>query len=183
MDIRAKMRQIRDAKGAILVVGLGISGYETALRLSQAGYRVICVDEKSEESMLSQGRGSWADSIRKAGGEVLFGIQGEDIEPFASSVEMAVFSPGVSLETAIGGAVKRRGIPIINELELSLSIMESKTILVTGSNGKTTTATLIHHILSLESRVNPILCGNVGTPAIAYLKPNELTALESLKDR
>jgi UDP-N-acetylmuramoylalanine--D-glutamate ligase len=77
-------------------------------------------------------------------------------------------SPGISLESAIVGAITRRNIPICNELELAVDLIGLPTIVVTGSNGKSTTVTLIHEMLR-ASGLDAKLCGNVGIPVISLI--------------
>jgi UDP-N-acetylmuramoylalanine--D-glutamate ligase len=83
-----------------------------------------------------------------------------------ADVALAVLSPGVPLESSVVGAITRSGVPYVSELELGIELHGGKSIVVTGSNGKSTTVSLIHHILS-QSGLPSYLCGNVGTPVIA----------------
>jgi len=79
-----------------------------------------------------------------------------------------VLSPGVSLEAGVPEALKRYHLPMVGELELGLELSCKPAIVVTGSNGKTTTVHLIHEILRAAGH-EAVLCGNVGSPVISYV--------------
>lgn len=167
MKISEKLRQIQKDQGVVLVVGLGISGIETALFLRRNGVNARCVEREEREQYMSTSR--FADRVRDlaaAGAQCLFGIDGEGVLPYLNDVHLAVLSPGVSLTSAICGALQRRDIPIIGEFELGILVAGRPYIGVTGSNGKTTTVTLIHQML-VDGGISSQLCGNVGTPVVA----------------
>jgi UDP-N-acetylmuramoylalanine--D-glutamate ligase len=97
---------------------------------------------------------------------VYFGIDGEQVAPLLTDVGLAVLSPGVPLESSIVGTVRRLGVPYVSELELGIELHGGPSVVVTGSNGKSTTVSLLAHILS-HADVKSRLCGNVGTPVIS----------------
>jgi UDP-N-acetylmuramoylalanine--D-glutamate ligase len=80
-----------------------------------------------------------------------------------------VLSPGVPIDNDIPLKSKKLGKRIIGELELAYLYAKSPIIAVTGTNGKTTTCTMIDAILK-ESGVKSVLCGNIGTPVSKVLK-------------
>lgn len=169
MDVRSVLKNIALEKSRILVVGLGISGVETARFLAGAGYRVATIERTEEERFLraSKYRDAIAD-LRKLGVESYFGVDGEGAADLFESVRLAVLSPGVALESAICGALKRRSIPWISEIELGLELLQLPSVIVTGSNGKSTTVSLVHQMLK-DSGFDSRLCGNVGIPVVADL--------------
>lgn len=169
MDVRLKLQQIAATQKRVLVVGLGISGIETARFLSRCGITVVTVERNSEEKFNHTTKFTQAlQELRSNGVRSYFGVDGEGAADLFEGVELAVLSPGVSLETAMCGALKRHGIPFISELELGLEVFKLPSVIVTGSNGKTTTVTLIHELLKAAG-FKSHLCGNVGVPVVAEL--------------
>ncbi|TRZ75095.1 MAG: UDP-N-acetylmuramoyl-L-alanine--D-glutamate ligase, partial [Deltaproteobacteria bacterium] len=86
-----------------------------------------------------------------------------------SRVDMIVPSPGVPPSNIILAEAKSRKIPILSEIELAYRFLKPPLIAITGTNGKTTTTTLIGHILAREGR-RIFLGGNIGNPLIGYLE-------------
>jgi len=168
-DVRSELQRIIAEKRRILVVGLGISGIETAKFLVRCGINVVTIESTDEERYSKSSKfGNSLKELRDLGVECRFGVDGEGAATFLDAVDLAVLSPGVSLESAMCGTLKRHNIPFISELELGLELYRLPSVIVTGSNGKSTTVTLIHELLKsagFESK----LCGNVGIPVVADL--------------
>lgn len=82
------------------------------------------------------------------------------------NADMVVKSPGIPKEAPIMVEIAARGIPVISEIEFAGRHSDAKMVCITGSNGKTTTTMLIHHILS-EAGLDVGLAGNVGN-SLAY---------------
>lgn len=80
--------------------------------------------------------------------------------------ELIIVSPGVAADSQIVREAKSRGIPVWPEVELAYRICKGKIIGVTGSNGKTTTTTLLGEILKKGKRAT-FVCGNIGHPFIS----------------
>lgn len=78
-------------------------------------------------------------------------------------VDIAVLSPGISIYSKVVRKLRKWGIKVISEIEFAYYFCDSSIIAVTGTNGKTTTVELIHHILT-HAGVDSVLLGNVGTP-------------------
>ena len=151
----------------VLVVGLGISGLESAWYITRRGIPVTVIEKQSEASFLSKSKfASELSGLRKAGVSVVFGLDGEHIAPHLMDAGLVLLSPGVPIESAIVGAIKRYKVPFVTEFELGLQLHSGKSIVVTGSNGKSTTSSLIDHILKLGGRPS-FLCGNIGVPVIS----------------
>lgn len=86
-------------------------------------------------------------------------------------VDLAVLSPGISIYSKTVKKLQKLGIKVISEIEFAYLFCNARIIAVTGTNGKTTTVKLIHHILStVGERVE--LLGNVGTPFSNIYKSN-----------
>ena len=82
--------------------------------------------------------------------------------------ELIVLSPDVPADLPPLEAARRRGVRVIGEVELAAPFLKGRTIGITGSNGKTTTTSLIGHILR-ESGVPVQVGGNIGTPVTAMI--------------
>jgi UDP-N-acetylmuramoylalanine--D-glutamate ligase len=151
----------------VLIVGLGVSGVESARFLVRRGVRVRVVDRQSEEVFRARSKyGVAVDELRALGVDVVLGVDGERIAPLLGDVGLAVLSPGVPLESAVVATITRVGVPYVSELELGVQLHGGRSVVVTGSNGKSTTVSLIHHIVR-SAGIRSFLCGNVGTPVIA----------------
>lgn len=173
MDFNKVLQEILEERRRILVVGLGISGIESAAFCCRMGIPAVCVERMSEQEYLGRSKFPLRlDELRAAGVELHFGIDGEGVGPYLDRVALGVLSPGVSHESAIFGSLHRRGLPLVSELELGIELYRgmgsSRSIVVTGSNGKSTTVSLIHHILN-QAGLKSVLCGNVGVPVVAGL--------------
>jgi UDP-N-acetylmuramoylalanine--D-glutamate ligase len=168
VDIISILKKVKTSSQSILVVGLGISGVATARVLCRRGYQVTAIDKMGERDVITRVGLEEVESLKSAGVRIEFSQDGESAGTLFSNIGLAVLSPGISLESAIVGAINRRQIPICNELELAVDLIGLPTIVVTGSNGKSTTVTLIHEMLR-ASGLNARLCGNVGIPVISLL--------------
>src|SRR5258708_15167886 len=97
------------------------------------------------------------------------------------AVDLVVLSPGVPTDLPLLDDARRRGIPVIGEVELAGYFLQGPVIGVTGANGKTTTTSLIGHILR-ENKVPCQVGGNIGTPPAAVIhssRPDKGNVLES----
>lgn len=83
--------------------------------------------------------------------------------------ELIVVSPGVPMDLEPILKAKKKGIKVIAEIELAFDELKGLIIGITGSNGKSTTATLTHKIIS-DSGKRAYLCGNIGSPLISFVK-------------
>lgn len=179
MQFRTLIESIRNSGQRVLVVGLGISGVETAAFLNRLDIPVVAV-EKLAEPQYKKSTKFWArvEELRRRGIEVHFGIEGESVGGLLANVALCVLSPGVSLESAITAVIRRAQIPMVSELELGIEILGWPSVVVTGSNGKTTTVNIIAAMLEAGGK-NVRLCGNVGTPVVADLDLKSLSADKS----
>lgn len=176
MDFRQKLSQIANQGKRVLVVGLGISGIESALFLARCGIKVVAVESEKHETYLKRSPlAARLAELESRQIEIHFAINGENVLPLLSEVELSVLSPGVSLESAICGVLTRKGVPFVSELELGIELNGAAAIMVTGSNGKSTTVTLIESLLRAGG-FKPHLCGNVGVPVVAALGQNTLSS-------
>ncbi len=168
MDILNILSKTKSDQKSVLVVGLGISGVAASRVLAQRGYQVIAIDKMVERDVITRVGQEEIAQLKSIGVRIECGQDGESAATLFENVGLAVLSPGISLESAIVGAINRRSLTICNELELAVDLIGLPTIVVTGSNGKSTTVTLIHEMLR-ASGFNARLCGNVGIPVISLL--------------
>ena len=183
-SFRERILAHRTQQLPILVVGLGASGIESALALRRIGVPVRAVERMAAQEF--QARSKFAarlEEVEKAGVETAFGIDGERVGGFCERVTLAIISPGVAREGAICGALLRRKVDLIGELELGVELTAGRSVVVTGSNGKSTTSTLIASLLK-RGGIPSRLCGNIGVPVVASLDARHLesssNALETL---
>jgi UDP-N-acetylmuramoylalanine--D-glutamate ligase len=82
--------------------------------------------------------------------------------------DLIVVSPGVPLDTPELAQVRSFGLPVIGELELAARFLKGKSVAITGSNGKTTTTTLLGEILK-EAGIPTLVGGNIGVPVVGLI--------------
>jgi UDP-N-acetylmuramoylalanine--D-glutamate ligase len=140
------------------IIGIARSGIAVAKKLTELGGKVFLSDNKPIEKIEN------ADYLQKHY-ECEFGGHSDRV----LKADKIIVSPGVPLTCQILQKAKAKGIELLSEIELGyrLKSPDSKIICVTGSNGKSTTVTLIHHIL-LTCGYRSILGGNIGTPFTAF---------------
>ncbi|HKF19930.1 MAG TPA: UDP-N-acetylmuramoyl-L-alanine--D-glutamate ligase [Candidatus Angelobacter sp.] len=156
----------------VLVVGLGRSGVASAFFLQDHGARVTVSDEKSEAQLQNE-----IAALLDRGVSIETGRHGE--RTFRDQ-DLIVVSPGVPSDQPQLQHARSLGIPVIGEVELAFRFLQGKVIAITGSNGKTTTTTLVGEILSKSGR-KTLVGGNIGTPVIslaAKSTPETLSVLE-----
>lgn len=145
----------------ILVVGMGKSGLAAARFLRTRGAIVTISDSRPATILAKE-----IEQMLEAGVAVETG--GHGIITFRRQ-DMLVVSPGVPVDTPELKQAQILGVPIIGEVELASLYLQGRTIGITGSNGKTTTTTLIGEILkhaTYETQVG----GNIGLPVVEMVK-------------
>lgn len=145
----------------VLVVGLARTGAATALFCAAHGARVSAVDARPESEM-TEG----AARLRAAGISPVFGVQDTQL---ASGQGLVIPSPGVPADAPILAAARAAGATVWSEIELAGRFLKGRLIGITGSNGKTTTTSLVEHILR-QAGLRTLLAGNIGTPLIARVE-------------
>src|SRR5689334_554728 len=156
----------------VLVVGLGRSGVASAFFLQEHGAKVIVSDSKSEAQLQKE-----VPTLLDRGISIEAGRHGE--RTFRDQ-DLIVVSPGVPSDQPQLHHARTLGIPVIGEVELAFRFLQGKVLAITGSNGKTTTTTLIGEILA-KSGLKTLVGGNIGTPAISLVEqatPDAVTVLE-----
>ena len=143
-----------------LVVGLGRTGEAVCTFLNRRGAKVK-VSEKSDSERLSEKIDFWQEK----GVEVEAG--GHKLQSFLDA-DLIIPSPGVPYIPELDEA-RKRGREILSEIELASRFLKGKIVGITGTNGKSTTATLSHTILR-EAGLPSHLAGNIGTPLIHFVE-------------
>ncbi|MCC7202701.1 MAG: UDP-N-acetylmuramoyl-L-alanine--D-glutamate ligase [Nitrospirae bacterium] len=150
-----------DLKGKrTLVVGLGKSGVAASRLLLRNGAIVTATDNNPAEKLSDDARSLMTSGVKIEAGGHLTGS-------FTSS-DLIILSPGVPKEIKPMAAARERGVRIISEIELACRFIDTPLIAITGSNGKSTTTTLIGRILMLNGS-SVFVGGNIGTPLCEYV--------------
>lgn len=142
----------------ILVVGLATSGIPTVKVLNQLKACITITDVKTPDQL--------ADLLLEIEGcyqHAILGGQPEQIEQY----DLIVLSPGVPTDLPFILKAKSLSIEIIGEIELSYRLLKGKFIAITGTNGKTTTTSLLYEMYKMEG-LDAHAVGNIGQPPIHY---------------
>ncbi len=147
----------------VTVVGLGRSGVAAGRLLVREGAQVTLTDTKTEMELKP-----YLNQLPDTGVHVSLG--GHDLKDFVQT-DLVVLSPGVPLHLEPIRAARDKGIPVIGELELAFSRFKAPVLAVTGTNGKSTTTTLLGEMYKNQGR-RVFVGGNLGTPLCeAVLSP------------
>lgn len=153
----------------VAVFGLGKSGFATAKRLHEGGAHVTV----------------WDDNTDRRDQAKVVGVSIQDLTGAEwHGADILVLSPGVPLTHpaphAVVGRANATNTPIVGDIEIFLQEkMAGKLVGITGTNGKSTTTALIHHILEVNNR-DAVMGGNIGTPVLdlPQLGPDGVYVLE-----
>jgi UDP-N-acetylmuramoylalanine--D-glutamate ligase len=145
----------------VLVVGMGKSGLAAALFLRHRGAQVTVSDLRSAEALAKD-----IPALLEEG--IMVETSGHGLLTFRRQ-DLIVVSPGVPLDTPELVQAKALGRPVIGELELAARFLKGHTLAVTGSNGKTTTTTLLGEILS-DAGLPTLVGGNIGVPVVGLIE-------------
>lgn len=155
------------------VVGLGISGYGAALLLSRKGFEVRVTEGFDTPQIRAK-----ADALRA---EKNISIEiGTHTREAVEGADVVVTSPGVKAGSKPLMWARELGIPVVDEIEMGYRFCPARIVAVTGTNGKSTTTTLIGEILK-SAGYNAIVCGNIGysfCQKVLVLKKTDVVVLE-----
>ncbi len=140
----------------VLVIGTGKSGIGAAGLLSKTGAKTILFDsnEKLDVEVLKE---------KTAGISALQIVTGTLPSELEEQVELLVISPGVPIDSDMVVSFEKKGIPVWGEIELAYAFSRGEVIAITGTNGKTTTTTLVGEIMSAY-KPSVFVVGNIGNP-------------------
>ncbi|MEP5339981.1 MAG: UDP-N-acetylmuramoyl-L-alanine--D-glutamate ligase [Algibacter sp.] len=138
------------SKQRLIILGGGESGVGTALLGKEKGYDVFVSDKgkikEKYKDVLIHNAIEWEDEIHT--------------ESKILNADLVMKSPGIPDKVALIKQIRKKGIQIVSEIEFAAKFTNATVVGITGSNGKTTTASLTHHILKQELNVG--LAGNIG---------------------
>ena len=157
----------------IFILGMARSGYEAAKLLSDYNNEIIVTDGKEQKEEL-------VSALESLGVKVI--ITSDQISLLDDSFDYVIKNPGIKYDNPVVVKAKELGIKVINEVEMAYSFLDKSVniIGVTGSNGKTTTTTLISEFMK-NSFDNVYLGGNIGIPLSNFvrdIKSNSYLVLE-----
>lgn len=157
----------------IFILGMARSGYEAAKLLSDYNNEIIVTDGKEQKEEL-------VSELESLGVKVI--ITSDQVSLLDDSFDYVIKNPGIKYDNPVVVKAKELGIKVINEVEMAYSFLDKSVniIGVTGSNGKTTTTTLISEFMK-NSFDNVYLGGNIGIPLSNFvrdIKPNSYLVLE-----
>jgi len=150
---------LRDKR--VLVVGLGKSGVASALFLKSQGAHVTVSDAKPSDQLQEE-----IPLLLDQGIAIETGGHGE--RTFRGQ-DLIVVSPGVPIDARPLVQARTLGETVIGEIELAAQFFSGPVVAITGSNGKTTTTTLVGEIITAGGH-RAVVGGNIGTPAISLVQ-------------
>ena len=147
----------------IVVIGMGKTGIATARYVGNQGAKVAVTDEKQFDQ--------WGGEFKQIAGEKWLEV-GDYNARVLEGADMVVPSPGVPPNSDLLVEAQKKNIPVVSEIELASWFLKVPVIAVTGTNGKTTTTTLLGEILRRSGK-KVFVGGNIGTPLIEYAETSQ----------
>ena len=139
----------------VLVIGLARSGMAAIKVLHKLGADIVLSERKPAEELKE------LPVLRELGVTIV----DQSMEVFDQSYDLCVKNPGVPYRSPFMEALAQHGVPVITEIELAFQVAKPQHyIAITGTNGKTTTTTLVYEILNAAFPGKAHLCGNIGIP-------------------
>lgn len=158
MDFKQFFSQIKGKK--IAMCGIGVSNTPLILNFLKQGARVIACDRREREQI-----GKIADELENAGAELKLG------EKYLDNLEVDIIfrTPGMNFHLPELEKARKRGIAVTSEMEVFFDLCPATVFAVTGSDGKTTTTTLIAKMLEAEGK-RVFVGGNIGMPLLPEIE-------------
>ena len=158
MDFKQFFAQLKGKK--IAMCGIGISNTPLILNFLKQGARVIACDRREREQI-----GNIADQLESAGAELKLG------EGYLDNLEVDIIfrTPGMNFHLPELERARKRGIAVTSEMEVFFDLCPATIFAVTGSDGKTTTTTLIAKMLEAEGK-RVFVGGNIGMPLLPQIE-------------
>jgi UDP-N-acetylmuramoylalanine--D-glutamate ligase len=154
-----------------VVLGLGTSGMEAAILLSEKGAEVTVRDNANDAKLAQR-----ADVLRRRGISVELGTEVQSTTNF----DFVVLSPGINPAAPLVKGLYQAGLPMLGELEIAYRFCECAIVAITGTNGKTTTTELVEAAFRAAGK-RTMQCGNIGTAFSVAVKDSanlDVLALE-----
>jgi UDP-N-acetylmuramoylalanine--D-glutamate ligase len=148
----ARARALPLAQRRVLVVGLGRTGSSVSRFLAAAGASVRVCDRRPDAEV----------PAHLDGAEVVRGADGPEL---LDGVDLVVPSPGVPAESPLLRTAVARGVAVLSEIEVAARFLDAPIVAVTGTNGKSTTTSLVGAMLEQAGR-RVFTGGNLGTPLV-----------------
>ena len=145
----------------VLILGAGKTGLSSTFFLLNKAKKLLL----SERKDLSKEIEDKILLLKKSGVETEFN---QNSDSFINKADLVIISPGISPQSEIVKKILLRNIPIISDIELAGYFTKKPIIAVTGTNGKTTTTSLITHLINTSGK-KAISCGNIGKPFIEVI--------------
>jgi len=163
-DTTSIVTTLENLRGYVLVVGLGRSGYAVARFLKEKGCDVVATDRDSS-------RADVAEKLEALGIKTEIGFHGK--ETF-NRADLIITSPGIPLDMPFLKGARSRGVEVTGELDIFSGFNRKPVTAVTGTNGKTTTVTLISEMIK-ASHMGVFTGGNIGIPLVDNLENQDGT--------
>lgn len=147
----------------IVILGMARSGYEVAKYLAKRHNKITINDLNTNQNE------EHIKELEKLGVKIVLGSHPDDL--INKDVNYLIKNPGVPIDHKYVLKAKELGIEVLNEVEVSARLMRKDVHLIgiTGTNGKTTTTTIIYEILKEKFKDKVHLTGNMGYPLISFL--------------
>ena len=152
-----------------VVLGLGKSGFSVVDTLVELGVKTTAVAKSANPEIL--------DLVDVIGARVLLGDEPELLEQLDKTPDFAVVSPGFPPSHRLLARLAELGVEVISDIDLAWRLRDktqvlAKWLVVTGTNGKTTTTELVAHMLRTAGH-RAVACGNIGTPVLDMIRDPE----------
>ena len=145
-------------KEKVLILGLSKSGIAAARLALNKGFDVYITEFKPADEIREELK-PLIEEVKAKGAEIECGGHSND---FINGASFAITSPGIPPKSEIIQKLREKNIKIISEIEFAYLNTKTPFIAITGTNGKTTTTSLVSHILSKQ--FSAPVCGNIGVP-------------------
>ncbi len=147
-------------KEKVLILGLSKSGIAAAEGVNKRGGEVYITESKEPKE-------EYIEKIKELKSKGIHIETGGHTDEFIEGASYAITSPGIPPRSEIFQKLNEKNIPIISEIEYAYRNTDIPFIVITGTNGKTTTTALVSHILS--KKYSAPVCGNIGVPPTSLI--------------
>jgi UDP-N-acetylmuramoylalanine--D-glutamate ligase len=152
-----------------VVLGLGKSGFSVVDTLVELGVNTTAIAKSANPEIL--------DLVGVIGAQVLLGDEPELLERLQNKPDFAVVSPGFPPSHPLLGRLAEMGVEVYSDIDLAWRLRDktekvANWLVVTGTNGKTTTTELVAHMLRVAN-FRAVACGNIGTPVLDMIRDPE----------